>query len=33
MESRLEQLLQDFQWGRMDQIFLGQPAPQRVAHA
>jgi polysaccharide deacetylase family protein (PEP-CTERM system associated) len=33
MESRLQQLLKDFHWGRMDQIFLEQNAPQRVAHA
>ncbi len=26
MESRLQQLLADFQWGRMDQIFLSRPA-------
>jgi hypothetical protein len=23
MEARLEQLLSDFRWGRMDRIFLG----------
>ena len=27
MERRLDQLLQDFRWGRMDDIFLGQPRP------
>ncbi len=27
MESRLQQLLADFRWGRMDQIFLDRPAP------
>ena len=27
MAPRLEQLLRDFQWGRMDDIFLSQPAP------
>ena len=27
MERRLDQLLQDFRWGRMDEIFLGQPRP------
>jgi polysaccharide deacetylase family protein (PEP-CTERM system associated) len=27
MESRLQQLLVDFRWGRMDQIFLDRPAP------
>ena len=27
MESKLNQLLSDFKWGRMDQIFLGQPVP------
>lgn len=26
MERRLEQLLADFRWGRMDEIFLGRPA-------
>ncbi len=26
METKLNQLLSDFKWGRMDQIFLGQPA-------
>ena len=26
MESRLKQLLADFKWGRMDQVFLGQGA-------
>ncbi|WP_157264930.1 XrtA system polysaccharide deacetylase [Azohydromonas aeria] len=26
MESRLERLLADFRWGRMDRIFLGTPA-------
>jgi hypothetical protein len=25
MESRLECLLGDFRWGRMNDIFLGQP--------
>jgi len=25
METKLNQLLSDFKWGRMDQIFLGQP--------
>ena len=30
MESRLRQLLRDFQWGRMDQIFLGAPQGRRV---
>ncbi len=29
MESRLRQLMVDFQWGRMDQIFLARPT---VAH-
>ncbi len=28
MEGRLNQLLGDFNWGRMDQIFLGQAQPQ-----
>ena len=27
MERRLDQLLQDFRWGRMDDIFLGQARP------
>ena len=27
MEDRLKQLLRDFQWGRMDQIFLGSAQP------
>lgn len=27
MASRLQRLLSDFQWGRMDEIFLSQPAP------
>jgi len=27
MENRLQSLLADFRWGRMDQIFLGQPTP------
>jgi len=34
MESRLERLLGDFRWGRMDEIFLGRPratAPAREA--
>src|SRR5690606_11877361 len=26
MEARLDRLLGDFRWGRMDQIFLGEPA-------
>ncbi len=26
MEGRLQQLISDFKWGRMDQIFLNQPA-------
>jgi hypothetical protein len=29
----LQQLLNDFQWGRMDQIFLKQATAPRVAHA
>lgn len=33
MESRLQQLLRDFRWGRMDDIFLGQSASRQVAHA
>jgi len=35
MERRLQQLLKDFRWGRMDQIFLApakQPAPLAPAH-
>ncbi len=33
-EARLNQLLKDFQWGRMDQIFLGAaPVPQTIAPA
>ncbi len=31
MEGRLKQLLRDFQWGRMDQIFLGNTSPHPVA--
>ncbi len=27
MENRLDRLLGDFKWGRMDQIFMGQSAP------
>jgi len=27
MERRLQQLVQDFRWGRMDDIFLGQTVP------
>jgi polysaccharide deacetylase family protein (PEP-CTERM system associated) len=27
MEGRLDCLLDDFQWGRMDDVFLGRPAP------
>ncbi len=30
MERRLKQLLQDFRWGRMDQIFLASPQPRGV---
>ncbi len=26
MQMRIERLLQDFRWGRMDRIFLGEPA-------
>ena len=26
MEARLDRLLGDFRWGRMDEIFLGAPA-------
>jgi polysaccharide deacetylase family protein (PEP-CTERM system associated) len=33
MEAKLNQLLRDFQWGRMDQIFLGQPAAVNAAVA
>lgn len=29
MERRVEQLLRDFRWGRMDEIFLGQPIAAR----
>jgi polysaccharide deacetylase family protein (PEP-CTERM system associated) len=32
MEDRLQRLLRDFRWGRMDQIFLGRPAV-HAAHA
>lgn len=32
MEQRLDRLLQDFSWGRMDQVFLPQAQPE-VAHA
>ncbi len=31
MEGRLKQLLRDFQWGRMDQIFIGNTSPHPVA--
>jgi hypothetical protein len=31
VEARLNQLLTDFQWGRMDHIFLNQPV--QHAHA
>ena len=31
MEGRLKQLLRDFQWGRMDQIFIGNTSPRPVA--
>jgi hypothetical protein len=30
MEQRLQRLLRDFQWGRMDQIFLNKPVKGRV---
>ena len=30
MERRLSRLLQDFEWGRMDDIFLQRPAPPLV---
>jgi polysaccharide deacetylase family protein (PEP-CTERM system associated) len=33
MEGRLRQLLRDFRWGRMDQIFLGTPQARRVLEA
>lgn len=32
-EARIAQLLQDFDWGRMDEIFLGQAQGRRVAAA
>lgn len=33
MEARLDRLFADFEWGRMDQIFLGRPAADfKVAH-
>jgi polysaccharide deacetylase family protein (PEP-CTERM system associated) len=31
MEQRLESLLDDFRWGRMDRLFLPQPAPAMAA--
>lgn len=31
MEQRLQQLLQDFSWGRMDEVFLNEPASLAVA--
>jgi len=31
MQGRLEQLLADFRWGRMDDIFLPEPTPQARA--
>jgi polysaccharide deacetylase family protein (PEP-CTERM system associated) len=31
MEQRLENLLDDFRWGRMDRLFLPQPAPAMAA--
>jgi hypothetical protein len=32
-ERRLDALLSDFRWGRMDDIFLPQTAPERCATA
>lgn len=31
MEERLDRLLDDFRWGRMDEVFLGAPAEKRIA--
>lgn len=31
VEARLNQLLRDFKWGRMDQIFLARTAPENAA--
>jgi len=31
MEARLERLLSDFRWGRMDQVFIGTPRPVQEA--
>ncbi len=31
MEGRLDQLLRDFKWGRMDQVFLGEAATAKDA--
>lgn len=33
MERRLAQLLQDFEWDRMDRIFLGPPGPAAIPRA
>jgi hypothetical protein len=33
MERRLAQLLQDFEWDRMDRIFLRSPGPAEIPRA
>ena len=32
MERRLQNLLRDFKWGRMDRLFLGRPGAMATAH-